>query len=75
MPDILLINPNSSQATTEMMVRIAQAEAPEGCAIVGATARRGPPMIVNETELAAAAHEVELAWRGAAGPRRGRRRR
>ena len=71
MPDILLINPNSSQATTEMMVRIAQAEAPEGCAIVGATARRGPPMIVNETELAAAAHEVELAWRVASTPHAG----
>jgi len=68
MPTILLINPNSSQATTDMMVRIAQADAPAGFTVVGATARGGPSMIVNETELQAAAVEVERVWRGTSEP-------
>ncbi|MBS0342893.1 MAG: aspartate/glutamate racemase family protein, partial [Proteobacteria bacterium] len=71
MTNILLINPNASRATTEMMVRIAQAEAPAGHAIVGATARRGPQMIVNEEELRAAAQEVEHAWRAERAPHAG----
>lgn len=64
MPNILLINPNSSQATTDMMVCIAQDNAPAGYTVVGATAAKGPPMIVNEVELAAAASEVESVVRG-----------
>jgi len=55
---ILLINPNSSAATTAMMVGIAQAAAAEACEIAGATARRAPPMIVEPDALAAAAGEV-----------------
>jgi allantoin racemase len=55
---ILLINPNSSQATTDMMVRIAQAAAPSDVEIVGATAQHGPPMIVEPTALAASAPQV-----------------
>jgi allantoin racemase len=55
---ILLINPNSSVATTEMMVGIAQAAAAGACGITGATARRSPPMIVEPDALAAAAAEV-----------------
>lgn len=65
MPNILLINPNSSQVTTDMMVRIAQADAPAGYTVIGITANGGPSMIVNETELQAAAIEVEHVWRGA----------
>ncbi|WP_199032366.1 aspartate/glutamate racemase family protein [Ralstonia sp. ASV6] len=68
MPNILLINPNSSQATTDMMVRIAQDHAPAGYAVVGATVANGPSMIINEVELAAAAAEVETAWRSARVP-------
>lgn len=71
MPNILLINPNSSQATTDMMVRIAQADAPAGFTVVGITANGGPSMIVNEAELAAAAVEVERAWRSADVPHAG----
>jgi Asp/Glu/hydantoin racemase len=57
-PSVLLINPNSSQATTDMMVEIAR-RAAHGClAISGATARRSPPMIVTREALAAAADEV-----------------
>ncbi|MBR1287539.1 aspartate/glutamate racemase family protein [Bradyrhizobium sp. AUGA SZCCT0177] len=55
---ILLINPNSSAATTAMMVGIAQAAAAGACEIAGATARRAPPMIVEPDALAAAADEV-----------------
>jgi allantoin racemase len=58
MTRILLINPNSSQATTAMMVRIAQAASPDGVEILGATAEHSVPMIVDPTALAASAPEV-----------------
>lgn len=64
--EILLINPNSSSATTAMMVKIANGEAPAGCRVTGVTAAGGPGMIVNEDELDAAATEVLKAWRSAA---------
>lgn len=67
MQQILLINPNSSSDTTAMMVAIARACAPADVAIVGATASRGPPMIVTPHALAAAADEVvEIGIRQAA---------
>ncbi|SEK14946.1 MULTISPECIES: aspartate/glutamate racemase family protein [unclassified Variovorax] len=65
MTDILLINPNASSATTEMMAKIANAEAPAGCRVTGRTAMGGPSMIVNERELEAAAVEVLKVWRDA----------
>jgi len=68
MLNILLINPNSSEATTEMMVRIAQGTAPAGYTVIGATAAQGPSMIVNARELAAAADEVEHTWRNVRAP-------
>jgi Asp/Glu/hydantoin racemase len=58
MTRILLINPNTSQATTDMMVAIAQAAAAHGIEIIGATARRGVPMILDAAALTAAAAEV-----------------
>lgn len=58
MTTLLLINPNSSQATTEMMVAIAQAEAGDRARIRGIAARRGPSMIVTPEALAASAAEV-----------------
>jgi allantoin racemase len=64
---ILLINPNSSNDTTAMMVAIARSCVPADVAIVGATAARGPPMIVTPQALAAAADEVvEIGIREAA---------
>ncbi|NUU03303.1 aspartate/glutamate racemase family protein [Herbaspirillum robiniae] len=63
MRQLLLINPNSSKATTEMMVDIAAAELPPGFALSGVSARSGPSMIVNSVELEAAAPEVERNWR------------
>jgi Asp/Glu/hydantoin racemase len=57
---ILLINPNSLEATTAMMVDIAKsAAAAAGFDIVGATATRAPQMIVSADTLDAAAPEVE----------------
>jgi allantoin racemase len=56
---ILLINPNSNEATTAMMVAIAKSAAGDGFNIVGATATRAPTMIVSAEALAAAAAEVE----------------
>jgi allantoin racemase len=58
LPHILLINPNSSEATTAMMVGIAQGVVPESITVVGATATRSPPMIVTAEALAAAGDEV-----------------
>jgi Asp/Glu/hydantoin racemase len=56
---ILLINPNSNEATTAMMVAIARSAAADGFDIVGATATRAPTMIVSAEALEAAAPEVE----------------
>ena len=55
---ILLINPNTSQATTDMMVRIAQSAASNNVKIIGATAPQGPSMIVDPRALAASAPQV-----------------
>jgi Asp/Glu/hydantoin racemase len=56
---ILLINPNSNEATTAMMVSIAKSATADGFGIVGATATRAPTMIVSAEALDAAAPEVE----------------
>jgi allantoin racemase len=58
LPQILLINPNTSRDTTAMMVAIARSCVPEGVAVRGATATRGPAMITTPEQLAAAADEV-----------------
>jgi allantoin racemase len=55
---ILLINPNSNKATTEMMVQIARSAAPNDIEIVGATAPNSPLMIIDPQALAAAAPQV-----------------
>jgi allantoin racemase len=55
---ILLINPNSNQTTTDMMVQIAQSAASRDVEIVGATAPHSPLMIVDPEALAASAPQV-----------------
>lgn len=55
---LLLINPNTSAATTDAMLAIARGAAPAGVAIEGATALFGAPLITQETELATAADAV-----------------
>lgn len=58
MTPILLINPNTSQATTRMMVEIASASLGGHAEIRGLTMERGVPMIVGEDDLRAAADVV-----------------
>ena len=68
MPNILLINPNSSENTTAMMVGIAAAGVPGDVQIIGATARKSPMMITTAAALAASADEVvEIGLRDGAG--------
>lgn len=59
---ILLINPNTSAATTRMMVSIAKQSLPPGGLVEGVTAAQGAPMIVDEEELRLGALEVERCW-------------
>ena len=54
---IVMINPNTSAATTETMVTIARAVAPEA-EIDGVTATFGAPLITNPASLAVAADAV-----------------
>ncbi|MGF7004584.1 aspartate/glutamate racemase family protein [Aminobacter sp. BE110] len=55
---ILLINPNSSHATSDMMHAIARKAATGRMAVAIATATRNPPMIVNGQQLEASAEQV-----------------
>ena len=64
---VLLINPNTSAATTDRMVALAQAAAPPGVQVVGATAAHGPAMILHPAALAAAGAEVTRIGRDFAG--------
>jgi allantoin racemase len=57
-PRILLINPNSSVATTQVMVEIARETAGSALDISGATATRAPPMITTPRALEEAGSEV-----------------
>lgn len=57
-PHILLINPNSSEATSEMMHAIALTSAAGRLVVKTVTARRAPGMIVTPAQLAASAAEV-----------------
>lgn len=56
---LLLINPNTNVRTTEAMLDIARASAPDGVEIVGMTARTGAPLITNPAALREAAVAVE----------------
>ncbi|UFZ04744.1 aspartate/glutamate racemase family protein [Bradyrhizobium ontarionense] len=58
MPRILLINPNSSAATTAMMVSIAASCCGDRAEVFGATAKRAPTMITDGAALVASATEV-----------------
>jgi len=55
---ILLINPNSSVATSAMMQAIAQRAAADRLAVEVMTADRSPPMLVTPDALAASAAQV-----------------
>ncbi|CAN7523987.1 aspartate/glutamate racemase family protein [Pseudorhodoferax sp. LjRoot39] len=55
---VLLINPNTSAATTAMMAELARAALPPTLDLRSATAARGAPMITSDAELATAVDEV-----------------
>lgn len=55
---LVLVNPNTSGATTAAMVAIAQAEAGTRAAVVGLTAGFGAPLITTPAALATAAEAV-----------------
>ncbi len=56
---LLLINPNTNQATTATMQRIAQAAAPAGVVIEAATVTHGAALLTNEALLAMGAVATE----------------
>lgn len=57
---LVIINPNSSEATTESMVSVARDELAErpDVTVKGMTASCGPPMITDHESLEASANEV-----------------
>jgi len=55
---LVLCNPNTNAATTEIMRAIAQEHAPDGVEIAGMTAAYGAPLIVHPAALAEAANAV-----------------
>ncbi|MFD2651631.1 aspartate/glutamate racemase family protein [Brucella rhizosphaerae] len=57
-PYVLLINPNSSELTTGMMLNIARRTSNGRLQLEAATADRSPPMIINERQLIASAEQV-----------------
>lgn len=64
--EVLVVNPNSSQDTTAMLVRAAEsADLADYLSFRGVTARGGPQMIVDGEELFAAAHATVRAARAA----------
>ncbi len=65
MPSVLLLNPNTSTQTTQMMVQMVQAQLPAGFAVHGMTAMQGVPMITNAAQLAVAAQQVADCWQRA----------
>ncbi|MFJ3901716.1 aspartate/glutamate racemase family protein [Streptomyces sp. NPDC090025] len=69
-PAVVLINPNTSAATTRMMTALARrALAGTGLRVRGATVADGPPMLVEPTALAAAAiHVVRAGTEALAAP-------
>ena len=63
MTSILLINPNTSAHSTEMMLAVARPLLPAGVALRGIGAARGAPMILDEAALAEAEVEVvRIGW-------------
>lgn len=55
---LLLVNPNTSTATTEAMLAMARSAAASDVVLAGATARTGAPLITNPAQLAVAARAV-----------------
>lgn len=67
MPSILLINPNTSVRTLDMMLAVARPLLPPGIALRGAAAAAGAAMILDEADLAVAEEEVVRIGMAASG--------
>ena len=65
-PVVLLINPNTSEATTAMMHRLARAALPEAFDLQSVTAAHGASMITTAAELAISVDEVLVIGRARA---------
>ncbi len=61
---LLLVNPNTTVRTTELMLGIARAAAPPGVTVEGATAAFGVPLILDPAMLAVAAEAVQALLAG-----------
>lgn len=55
---VALLNPNSNAVTTEAMLALARAAAPDGMILVGFTADRTPPILTRPSDLEDAAEWV-----------------
>lgn len=55
---LVLLNPNTSVATTEMMTGIARRIAPAGTLVEGRAMRLGPPIVTDEAALAESARHI-----------------
>lgn len=62
MPAVLLINPNTTESVTRLMVEVMRPVLGEGVALDARTARMGAPYIASEVTYAVAAHAVLDAW-------------
>ena len=68
MPRLLLINPNTSEAMTALVLRHVRAELPADIDIVPVTARFGAAVIASEAAFAIAAHATLDAYASNPGP-------
>lgn len=62
MPDVLLVNPNTSASVTRLMAGVMAPLLAEGVVLVPVTARFGASYIASEAAYAVAAHAVLDAW-------------
>lgn len=62
MPAVLLINPNTTESVTRLMVDVMRPLLGEGVRLDARTARLGAPYIASEVTYAVAAHAVLDAW-------------
>ena len=67
-PRLLLINPNTSESMTTLLLRHARAELPPDIDIVTATARFGAAVIASESAFAIAAHATLDVYAANPGP-------
>lgn len=65
MPHILVLNPNTNTQTTQMMVRLVQAQLPAHYLVSGVTAQAGASLITTPQALAVAAQQVPVCWQQA----------